>query len=662
MNNKFDHKDLAPPPLGTSGDVTTNELQLAAQIDKLHQLIYVRGGLNSTNAAIEEVEKLIYLRYSSLVEPNVYAQHHLDAIALFDNPLAQSPLIPKLKLMFSVAQSNSSLRMRLPDGSEESLWPSDEPFRLTNELVAAEAIQLVNSILAGKDSLSDPIGTAFDAFLSGRYDHSGGLGTYLTPSSIARFMAEIAISLSCPSLLSDSEQLIIDPFCGSGRFLIAGYQAIMEHERSESNSHALEKIMGTDQSSSAIAKSALNLLLYGAKTPRTFVTEDSIGDGTLDSYSGKFPLVLTNPPFGGGKYDSLTGIDLAKKYFPSITSAKIDPAIGGIARGLELLSEQGVMAIVLPDGIVNGKHFQDAVRSKRFEVVASVSLPTSTFSLSGTVAKTSAVFIRKCSGTPSVILARAEHIGFIRKSGKAIADPDGSDIPALTERIKWVISEAPSEGPLRIFSDQPLIASVPRDGLTTIDPNRFDAAALEARNTIVRSGGVPLETYGNALRKRRAGKETGELPFVSVLHVDAYGSVDWVQVNSYHPVTPGQIAHSNDLIVSLLNPSKLRAAVIPSHIPTVECSSEFGVFSGFKFPYAILALLHDPEVAVQLRPLGAGTSSSRRRISPQDVLDLMVPKLPPHQLAELDLQVREHITTMEESRLTLNKLAQISRR
>ncbi|GAB3087661.1 HsdM family class I SAM-dependent methyltransferase [Corynebacterium aquatimens] len=661
MNSKDDCKDLTPPPLGTSADVSIDELHLAAQIDALHQLIYARGGLNSTNAAIEEVEKLIYLRYSSLIEPDIYAQQQLEASAVFSTPQDQWPLIPKLKNMFSIAQSNSKLRMLRPDGTEESLWPTDEPFRLANEAITTEAIQLVNDIVSHKDEIADPIGTAFDAFLSGRYDHSGGLGTYLTPSSIARFMAEIAISLSDRSILADNEHLLIDPFCGTGRFLIAGYQALTDRECANLRPKAtLERIVGADQSSSAISKSALNLILYGASSPQTFVIDDSIGGDTLDSFAGKFSLVLTNPPFGGGKYDSSKGIKLTQKYFPTISSSRIDPAIGGIARGLELLTENGVMAIVLPDGVVNGKHFQSSLRDNRFEVVASVSLPTSTFSLSGTVAKTSAVFIRKSAQNPFVVLARAEHIGFIRKSGKAIADPDGNDIPALTSQIKSILRETHPKDSLRVYSKQPLVASVPRNGLSTIDPNRFDSAALEARNIIVREGGVPLGSFGNTVKKRSARKDTGKFPFVSVLHVDTYGTVDWAQVNSYHPVTSGQLAESNDLLVSLLNPSKLRAAVVPSHIATIECSSEFGVFRGFEFPYAILALLHDPAVAIQLRPLGAGTSSSRRRISPQDVLDLMVPKQSRDQMEKLDGEVREHITNVEQSRLALHDLAQIS--
>lgn len=647
--------DLTPPLLGVGKAVTMDELQLAAEIDDLHQLIYMRGGLNSTNAAIEEVAKIIYMRYSALIEPRIYKKYGIDTELLFQNPFVEVDPVSKLKEMFAVAQANSKLRIMRPDGKRESLWPADEPFRLSRNDVACESLQLVESIISNKAGLVDPLGTAFDAFLSGRYDHSGGLGTYLTPSSVARFMAEIALAFVDVEAFDGEQPFLIDPFCGTGRFLVSGYQALIEsQEVPESYKKKLiTGVVGADQSSSAVTKSALNLILFGAESPRTFVVSDSIGGTELLSLTGKFPLVLTNPPFGGGKYDLFSGIELTRKYFPTLGTSKIDPALGGVARGLELLSDQGVMGIVLPDGLINGRHFSNAMKKGRFEVVASVSLPTSTFSLSGTVAKTSAVFMRKVAGSRYAVLARAEHVGFIRKAGKAVADPDGNDLTDLLPEILKLAKVRDSNLPLEVSSSDPLVALVPRDALTSIDPSRFDAAALEARHKIHEHGGVTLGSYCKVAKKRSAGMDTGKYPFVSVLHVDAYGSIDWVEVKDYRPVTPGQIAQANDLLVSLLNPSKLRAAVVPEDIPYVECSSEFGVFRGLDHPYAILALLHDPNVAVQLRPLGTGTSSSRRRISAQDVLDLVVPNLSQKALFELDEKVRQQILKLEKARINL---------
>ena len=128
-------------------------------------------------------------------------------------------------------------------------------------------------------------------------------------------------------------------------------------------------------------------------------------------------------------------------------------------------------------------------------------------------------------------------------------------------------------------------------------------------------------------------------PFVSVLHVDDLGAVDWHAARSYSPATAGVLAEPGELIVSLLNPAQPRAAVVPPG-EAVQVSAEFGVFRSIVDPYAILALFYSPPVRAQLRPLGTGTSSSRRRIGPDDVLALVVPKLDPSTVDEIAATVR----------------------
>ena len=84
------------------------------------------------------------------------------------------------------------------------------------------------------------------------------------------------------------------------------------------------------------------------------------------------------------------------------------------------------------------------------------------------------------------------------------------------------------------------------------------------------------------------------------------------------------------MVVSLLNPSKLRATVVPQNYDFVYCSAEFGVFRALlDDPYEVLISLYHPQVRDQLRPLGRGTSSSRRRITEADLLDVLVPRIPP---------------------------------
>ena len=119
-----------------------------------------------------------------------------------------------------------------------------------------------------------------------------------------------------------------------------------------------------------------------------------------------------------------------------------------------------------------------------------------------------------------------------------------------------------------------------------------------------------------------------------MLHVDDLGAVDWHAAHAHTPTTPGWLANPGDVLVSLLNPAKVRAFVVPAGAP-LQASAEFGVFRASADPYAVLGLLYSLAVRAQLRPLGTGKSSSRRRIDPGDVLSLVVPKLSADALSDL---------------------------
>jgi hypothetical protein len=168
---------------------------------------------------------------------------------------------------------------------------------------------------------------------------------------------------------------------------------------------------------------------------------------------------------------------------------------------------------------------------------------------------------------------------------------------------------------------------------------------------VANAGGVELRDLLTAVRPRRCREI--RCPYVSVLHLDDLGNVNWAEANGYTPSTPGFVARGGEVIVSLLNPARLRAAVIPEHLAEVQVSPEFGVFTAQDRPYAVLALLLSDAVRRQLAPLGRGTSSSRRRIEAEDVLSTIVPKLDDERRSELDATLRAAYATVADGQATL---------
>lgn len=647
------------PMLGVAGTFGDAEIALARQFDAIHQLLYTKGGVRPTNAAIEEVAKLIYLRLWTQRAGSEAEWDGTPVSALFEGRLQPEAMVTFAKEAFREANLSRSLSASDLAGNPHPLWPADEPFRLVNAEVLQAAVHLVEQTVGNTErAVADPLGTAFDAFLSGRYDHSGGLGTFLTPSSVARSMADIAFALRDP-LDNDWDRrspLIADPYCGTGRFLVAAFEAA-ECTHDENDLKALLNcgLVGADQSPTATAKTAINLMLYGASTPRVFSVSDSVTAESIDGIKGMLGLILTNPPFGGGKYSDASGIRRTAMYIPSLArQASIDPALACMVRALELLGPGGVLGIVLPDGIVDGRHFDEMLdHRKELSVAVNVSLPTVTFALSGTVAKTSAVFLRKAAKTKRTVLARADHVGYIRQAGKAAADPQGSELPDLVNGVVKALTYEQSRDPVIQVSDAPLVASVSNPALISRDPSRIDPIAMQSRAHLETNGGVALSAYLESRRKRMQRKSDIGKTFISVLHVDALGVVSWPDAESYRPTTPGQLASAGEVMVSLLNPSKLRATVVPEDRAELVCSNEFGVFRALINPYAVLGLLYQPGVQAQLRPLGRGTSSSRRRIVPEDVLNLIVPQLSNHELEVLGRRVETAMRQVERGRAEL---------
>jgi hypothetical protein len=607
---------MSAPLLGVAGAWGAAEIELARRFDDLHQLLYRRGGLRPSNAVVEEIAKLVLIRFHAPEE-------------------FETPTVAGFRSGFAAALADPALTARDPTGRSHPIWPADEPFRIADEALLAAAAALVADIITTeRPRVADPLGTAFDALLAGRYDHAGGLGTYLTPSAVARMMAEVALPLVSTSTVDGP---FGDPYCGTGRFLVA----LLEVLRDSGSALLAAGPFGADASAAAVAKARINMLLYGIAHPLVWTVTDSVTDGGVDTLLGRVPLILTNPPFGDGKYDDPVGLAATAKDLPGLDSrSRIDPSLACLVRSLRLLAPGGVLGIVLPDGITTGRSFEELVLGDRgplageVSLAAAVSLPSATFSLSGTVAKTSAVFLRRQAPVSHVALARIGHVGYLRQAGRPAPDPNGDQLPEVTAGL---VAALTGNGP---GSD--LVALVPTGTVRTLDPSRLDPDALAARQSLVDAGGVELREYLTAVPPTRSRHIT--TPFVSVLHVDDLGTVDWWAAAKHQPTTPGIMVAAGQLIVSLLNPARLRAAVMPE---PAQVSAEFGVFEAHGDPWAVLGLLYGARVRAQLRPLGTGTSSSRRRIDSEDVLCVLVPKVNRADMDELARQVREahhHIT------------------
>ncbi len=303
----------------------------------------------------------------------------------------------------------------------------------------------------------DVIADAFEVFIG--HALKGGQGQFFTPRNVIKMMVDI--------LDPNDEDLIIDPACGSGGFLIEALRHVWRRLDAEGEKYhwnksnlqeekmevALNKIRGIDKDYflSKVAKAYMAIIGDGKSG---IFCEDSLekpqnwkDKARLKIDMQKFSVLLTNPPFGSkipvrGE-EKVKQFELGHKWKLNKKTGewekgklkdKESPQILFIERCLQLLKEGGRMAIVLPDGIY-GNESLGYIRNwliNKARIVAIVDVPLETF-LPNTGTKTSIMVLQKIplNKLPKdypIFMAVAEFCGHDRR-GKEIKEDDIINVP-----------------------------------------------------------------------------------------------------------------------------------------------------------------------------------------------------------------------------------------
>ena len=172
----------------------------------------------------------------------------------------------------------------------------------------------------------------------------------------------------------------------------------------------------------------------------------------------RFLLLATNPPFGSNKYrwnneiaESLPYEVLAEISLRG-SGDTADPSELFFFRTLDLLVPGGLSRSCCPMASSSRKALgavaiYERVREASLHVAAIVSLPSVTFALGGTVAKTSFVIVQKQVEPEDkpLYVAVAHHVGFVKRGKKRADDPSGNDLLTIAEEFG---SDTPTVGRL----------------------------------------------------------------------------------------------------------------------------------------------------------------------------------------------------------------------
>lgn len=148
----------------------------------------------------------------------------------------------------------------------------------------------------------DVKGEAFEYFLGETF--TGGLGEYFTPRNVVEFMVD-AVD---PKI----GQKVIDPFCGTGGFLIYAFEYVSEKIRLQDFSDDEKAkwkfelsnrcIYGTDWKERTTLACKMNMIVHGDGSAG-IVMHHGLTDVPGRIEENTFHLCITNPPFGSNEND-----------------------------------------------------------------------------------------------------------------------------------------------------------------------------------------------------------------------------------------------------------------------------------------------------------------------------------------------------------------------
>ncbi|MEB2801396.1 N-6 DNA methylase [Campylobacter upsaliensis] len=377
--------------------ITTDELK--ALLKKIHNYLW-NGGKRNPAEAFSEFSKIIFTK-------------------IMDEKIAEYDADYKLKhyeFQKNRDEDKFALEKRIK-GLYQKYKEKDSNVFDNALILDADEIKFLVENLEGislSETELDIKGKVFQKFFADFF--KGIAGQYFTPLNIVRFMVE------CFDIRQDD--LVLDPSCGSGGFLLQTLQYMQEKSKKLKkkeaqkrfwHSFAEKNLYGIEISGGISQTAKMNMIIHDDGHTNV-ITADG-----LDSFENfirknnkfqknTFNFIFTNPPFG-------SSIPASKPYFEDFSFAKsevhfIDKIIDKkspkdlsgqkseilfLERYFEFLKEGGIVACVLPDGILTNSSLQN-VRDyllERFYLLASFSLPQHTFSNYGAGVKSSILVLKK---------------------------------------------------------------------------------------------------------------------------------------------------------------------------------------------------------------------------------------------------------------------------
>lgn len=481
-------------------------------------------------------------------------------------------------------------------------WPNlaDGGSASLEDISAQQLVRSIRPLLGWR--LSDSDLSFLDATLERLVARSskGALGQYFTPREVIRLCVEV--------LNPSSDELVLDPACGSGGFL---FEAVHNSRMTGSRPPSC---LGIDLS----AKSARVAALLSAATPDAAISISKANslDGrqyahsTPPEWDAKFlcqkesshtkrantwgawnqlgcDVLLTNPPFAGD-IDEFEILEAYESQQDQTARKVVSREHLFLERAIDLLRPGGRLAIVVPQGILANSTaaYLRAWLIRKCRILAVIGLHPHAFS-PFTGVKTAILFLEKPSKDESppreypVLFSVSQNAGK-DSSGRKVGVSDYQQISEtlrsflLSEGFTWPLEVAAKASGAE--TEIVMLSEVLANG--RLDAEHYDPVARRLEKTLAKKSSLKIgDMVENKVPKFRK-KDYESIAYVDISSVDARTGISFPQVieAADAPSRASFLVEPGDVLVSTVRPDRNVVALM-----TEESDSELPVVASNGF-------------------------------------------------------------------------------
>jgi type I restriction enzyme M protein len=279
----------------------------------------------------------------------------------------------------------------------------------------AKLCSIISEIARGLAEFSadiDALGDAYE-YLIGQFAAGSGkkAGEFYTPQQISDILSAIVTLDSQEPATGKRDRLtsVLDFACGSGSLLL--------NVRKRMGPHGIGKIYGQEKNMTTYNLARMNMLLHGVKDTEfeiyhgdTLTNDWDILRELNPAKKPQFDAIVANPPFSyRWEPTDAMGDDVRFKNYGLAPKSAADFAF--LLHGFHFLKDEGVMAMILPHGVLFRGGAEERIRTKLLKdghIDTVIGLPANLFYSTGI--PVCILILKKCKKPDDVLFINAaEH-------------------------------------------------------------------------------------------------------------------------------------------------------------------------------------------------------------------------------------------------------------